>query len=346
MHYDYIIVGCGLAGIAFAEKLRQSNKSFVLFDDCSQQASMVAGGLYNPVMLKRFTLAWKADVQTEIALPYYQELESRLDVKFDYKMPVRRLLHSTEEQNNWFQATDDPVLKHYMSDELIQYDGSAFDCNHGLGEVYHSGRIDTLKLINKYRKALRAEGRLIDKSFKYEKIEIAGANIKYMEISCHRVVFCDGFGLKRNPYFKSLPLNGTKGELLKIQCPDLKIDYILKSSVFLIPLEGDLYLAGSTYNRYDKTNVPSEKGRDELCRRLNKLLNCDYTIVDHLAGVRPTVSDRRPILGTHNKYKGLCVLNGLGSRGVLIAPFAAGILFDHLENETPLPEEIDISRFS
>ncbi|MBT8254227.1 MAG: FAD-dependent oxidoreductase, partial [Bacteroidia bacterium] len=101
-----------------------------------------------------------------------------------------------------------------------------------------------------------------------------------------------------------------------------------------------------TYNRYDKTNEPSEKGRHELSRRLNKLLNCDYNIVDHLAGVRPTVSDRGPLLGSHNKYKNLCVLNGLGSRGVLIAPFAAGILFDHLENETPLPEEIDISRFS
>lgn len=55
MEVDYIIVGCGLAGIAFCEQLRQNNKSFVVFDNSSQHSSTVAAGLYNPVILKRFT---------------------------------------------------------------------------------------------------------------------------------------------------------------------------------------------------------------------------------------------------------------------------------------------------
>jgi glycine oxidase len=57
---DYIIVGCGLAGVSFCEELRAHGKSFVVFDDQSQQSSIVAAGLYNPVILKRFTAVWKA----------------------------------------------------------------------------------------------------------------------------------------------------------------------------------------------------------------------------------------------------------------------------------------------
>jgi glycine oxidase len=60
---DTIIVGLGLAGLAYAEHLINSGKSFVVFSDRSQQASMVAGGLYNPVILKRFTGAWNGAAQ-------------------------------------------------------------------------------------------------------------------------------------------------------------------------------------------------------------------------------------------------------------------------------------------
>ena len=42
---DTIIVGLGLAGLAYAEHLLARGKSFVVFSDRSQQASMVAGGL-------------------------------------------------------------------------------------------------------------------------------------------------------------------------------------------------------------------------------------------------------------------------------------------------------------
>ena len=52
---DYIIVGNGLAGISFAEIALNANKSILVFDDNSQPSSRIAGGLYNPVVLKRFS---------------------------------------------------------------------------------------------------------------------------------------------------------------------------------------------------------------------------------------------------------------------------------------------------
>lgn len=49
---DYLIVGAGLAGIGLAHTLRSKGRSFVVIDDGSQKSSSVAGGMYNPVILK------------------------------------------------------------------------------------------------------------------------------------------------------------------------------------------------------------------------------------------------------------------------------------------------------
>ena len=117
---DYIVVGSGLAGILFCEVLKQHDKSFVVFDNSSQHSSAVAGGLYNPVILKRFTQVWKAKEQLDLGLPIYHQLEQSLNVKLDYKIPIYRLLASVEEQNNWFEACDKPNLTEFLSTEIVQ----------------------------------------------------------------------------------------------------------------------------------------------------------------------------------------------------------------------------------
>ena len=75
---DYIIVGNGLAGISFAEIAIQQGKSIYVFDNDSQPSSRVAGGLYNPVVLKRFSEVWKAKEQIDFAFPLYHAIQTRL----------------------------------------------------------------------------------------------------------------------------------------------------------------------------------------------------------------------------------------------------------------------------
>ena len=41
----------------------------------------------------------------------------------------------------------------------------------------------------------------------------------------------------------------------------------------------------------------------------------------------------------------MAILNGLGTRGVMIAPVAAKELYNHLENNAKLDSEIAIARF-
>ena len=147
-----------------------------------------------------------------------------------------------------------------------------------------------------------------------------------------------------NPYFNDLPLDGTKGELLIIKAPDLKLDVVIKSSVFILPFGKDLYKIGATYDWSDKTNTPTEAGKQELLEKLSELISCDFEIVNHFAGVRPTVKDRRPLVGTHPIHSQLHVLNGLGTRGVMLGPYLANQLFQLIEENIPLEKEIDIIR--
>ena len=151
--------------------------------------------------------------------------------------------------------------------------------------------------------------------------------------------------MHKNPYFKDLPLLPTKGELLTIHAPDLKIDYVLKGPVFLIPLQQDTYLVGATYGRGDTSHDITDIARSELVEKLKTLINCSFEVINHVAGIRPTVKDRRPLVGRHSAHKHLYVLNGLGTRGVMIGPYVAGQLFEFMEHNTPLEKEIDIRRF-
>lgn len=140
-------------------------------------------------------------------------------------------------------------------------------------------------------------------------------------------------------------MEGTKGELLVIHAPKLKSDVILKSSIFVIPTERDSYLVGSTYAWDDYSNTPTKEAKQELVNKLSSLINCHYDVVEHRAGIRPTVVDRRPLVGQHPLYNNLFVLNGLGSRGVLMAPSMAKHLIDYAEEGITLPKEIDVKRF-
>lgn len=343
---DYIVVGLGLAGISFCEQLEKHKKSFLVIDDDSQQASIVAGGLYNPVILKRFTMAWKARQQMELAIPFYEALSHKLNIKLDHKLPVLRRFASIEEQNLWFEAADKKDLDYFLSTKIIENQNPGIEASYGFGQVKYTGRVATKTLIEQYKKYLEAEQTILKEQFDFSEFVFLKDGVGYNELKAKHIVFAEGYGLKANPFFSYLPLNGTKGELLTIKAPGLKENSVIKSSVFIIPLGDDLYRVGATYKWKDKTNLPTEQSKMELLEKLNTFLKCDYEVVSHVAGVRPTVADRRPLVGKHPRFDHTYVLNGFGSRGVLIAPYASKNLYHYIEDDDTLDQEMDISRFT
>lgn len=342
---DYIVVGLGLAGLAFTRELAKHNRSFIVFEDDSQQSSKVAGGMYNPVILKRFTPVWDAEQQLKIALPFYKELEKLLNSTYDISIAIGRLLTSIEEQNNWFATSDHPVLSNYMIPEISHKTYQGVDSPFGWGKLQHTGRIKAKELLNDYKVYLDEKNCLVEERFDYEQIGFKGDKVSYKNLEAKKIVFCEGYGIKQNPFFNKLPLNEAKGELLTVEAPDLNIDFVLKSGVFLLPLENQHFLVGATFNWKDKTNEPTNEGKQELLEKLDKIITVPYKVIDHVAGIRPTVIDRRPLVGVHQEHQNLALLNGLGTRGVMIAPTAAKELYSHLENGAELRKEINLNRF-
>lgn len=342
---DFIIVGAGLAGISFAETAFANGKSFMVISDDSQNSSRVAGGLYNPVIVKRLSLVQDSAVHLEYMFPFYRNIEARLNTTFVHPVPLLRKFASVEEQNNWYQAADKPALEPFLSTELQPQQSDFLPSPFGLGKVNKTGYVDTNTLLTSYHDFLRSMVSVIYETFDYSALVIGDDTVSYKGIEAKHIIFAEGYGIHANPFFNYLPLNGTKGELLVIKAPELKLNVAVNAGVFILPVGHDLYRVGATYEWTDKTSLPTGAGRKELVEKLEELITCKYEIVDHLAGIRPTVKDRKALIGTHHEYKNVHLLNGLGTRGVILGPAMAKELYDSIVNGNPVKREINLNRF-
>ena len=342
---DYLIIGAGLAGVSFAETAFLNNKRFYVIDSSINSSSMVAAGLYNPVVLKRFTPVWEAEKQLALLEDFYSTIEAKLQKQFDHKKPLLRRFFSIEEQNNWFLASDKCGLAPFLSTTLRMDKFTGIDSPYDFGEVKSAGYVDVALLLKSYRSFLEDAGVYSVGSFDHSALIVRNHQIEYRQFKARHIIFAEGFGMHRNPFFNNLPLDGVKGELLIIKAPHLDLEVMVNTSIFILPMGNELFKVGATYNWTDKTDTPTEEGRQELIDRIKEVLSCDFEVIAHSAGVRPTVKDRKPLVGTHPELRNVHILNGLGTRGVMLGPSMAKALYDSIEKGIALPWEINISRF-
>ena len=75
-------------------------------------------------------------------------------------------------------------------------------------------------------------------------------------------------------------------------------------------------------------------------------LKLPFTIVDHLAALRPAVAvERRPFVGLHPFINQVGILNGMGTKGCSLAPYFAEQLALNITRQKPIDPLADISRF-
>jgi len=345
MRIDYLVVGFGLAGMAFVAELEKAGKSFMVIDDNPDLNSRVVGGMYNPIILKRFTPAWHAHEMWQTALSFYKELEKKFDKKYISPFEIRRILQSVEEQNNWVVASDKSIMSEYMLPNIVYENIDGLKAPFGFGILKNVGRVAGEVLLSDYKAYLMDNNLFLNQKFDYELLKIDTEKLNYQDIETDQVVFSEGAFLHQNPFFNYLPMQEAKGEMLVIEVPDLTIDFTIKSSVFMVPFGNNIFVVGATYNWEDKSFDPSLAAKNELEEKLQSFLKLPYKILDYKVGLRPTIKDRRPLLGKHPKYRNLAILNGLGTRGVIIAPAIAKELIEHLENDSPIHSKMDINRY-
>jgi len=82
-YVDYIVVGGGISGSVLSYTLMKYGASVHVFDlPKENQSSVVASGLWNPVVLKRMKKVWKADEMMETLQRVYPAMENWTGKKF------------------------------------------------------------------------------------------------------------------------------------------------------------------------------------------------------------------------------------------------------------------------
>jgi glycine/D-amino acid oxidase-like deaminating enzyme len=219
--------------------------------------------------------------------------------------------------------------------------------NNSLGGlvVKNAGYVNLVSMLDTWKSYLISQNRYLKAEIDINAIEV-GETIKNDDFECNKLVFCEGYKGKYNPFFSYLPFQFSKGEVLEIAVKNISANYIINGGVFILPLKNGNLKVGSTYFWDDETELPTKRGLDELTEKLDKMLLSKYEITQHRAGIRPTVNDRKPFLGFHPKHKNIAIFNGLGTKGVMLAPFFANHFCEHIENSTNLLKEVDIQRYA
>ena len=120
----------------------------------------------------------------------------------------------------------------------------------------------------------------------------------------------------------------------------------IKKKHFLFPLKDGLYYYGGTYDRDAQGEAVDQEAVRQLKEGLREIYKDHFEIVEVKVGFRPTVKDRRPILGRHATEENYYIFNGLGARGILNGSYFSAQLYHFIEDGKALNDEVSLERFS
>ena len=380
--YDFLIIGQGIAGSVLAFQLLKAGKKVFIIDKAapglfikatqkitdSEKNNLllkysdylypklkkllgddfrpkVIGGLITPVTGKRFAKTWLADTLLPYSAQFYNSLEKEINASFYKPVPIVRIFADNRQANDWDVRLADPLYKDLV-DSDYSFNNEQIHYPHGYTVFKQGAVIDGSKMLYAFHKYFKEKKCIRNSDVAAEQIEINENHIEAAGIHARAIIFCEGWHAVRNPLFKWLPFMPAKGELLIIKSPGLNLKEVINRGIFIRPLSNDLYLTGSTYSWDDISLTPTKKARDEISSKLKTLIRTDFNIVEQLAGIRPTVKGRRPFVGQHPGHENVYIFNGLGTKGLLLSPYFAQQLCQHLLESKALNSEIDIKRFS
>lgn len=344
---DFLIVGRGLAASVIMHRFAGAGISFkTIGKEDMSLSSQVAGGMWNPVVFKRMTLSWMAETLVPELLEFYKECERQSGKKILYQRNIAKPFGEEQEKSLWKKKAVNELAGFLDPDSIATEEDDLTQCRiaHGCGTVLHSGFVD-MQVFLKASTDLFSEN-ITDEVFDHSLLEIGENFVRYNNLEARNIVFCEGYLVKNNPYFNWIPLKPAKGETLSIKAPDLALfNTIFNRDGFVLRMPNETFKVGATYEWKDLSDEATETALNALKQKLSKMIRCGYEIIKHEAGIRPSSSDRRPIIGQHPEFKNLYIFNGLGTKGVMLAPyFSKKFVFFYLQKQI-LEREVNVERF-
>ena len=344
---DFLIAGQGLAGSLLSWFLLQRGFTCIVVDpEIESTSSRVAAGLIHPIAGRRLLKSWRAETFIPFAHQTYKSLEQKLCLQFFYDYPVLEVFNSLRNQNDWLTINDDPYCKEYLGKTFSSSQiNPIINAPFGGQYLIKGGWLNTIQFLDAYKSSLIENDQFLNDTITSDEIVLIDRKVRWKNIEANTFISCSGYLAKVDKYFGYLPFNPAKGELLTIKSNDIPNDFVINHALKIIPKGDNTFLCGATYSWDALNTIPTELGKEKLKTAINKSINCDYEIIEHKAGVRPSTKDRRPFLGRHPKYSQLALFNGLGTKGVMMGPWLANKMAAYLTNDILLEEEYSIDRF-
>ena len=317
------IHGCGLAGVFLGWRLWQRGISFQHVGAREVGASWAAAGLVNPVTGKGMNVSWRLAEFLEEMKEFYLDAGAMLGRHYFREEPVLRIFAGEKEKAK-FRAKQDELEPWIGGVYPVLTDVKGGDA--GGVEWLGGGWVNVRRFVNDSLAFFAEEG-----------MGRPGPEVE---------VYCEGAKGLQKGCFSYLPQRLAKGEILEVEVPEWGEQRILNRRGWSIPIGGERYRVGATYEWDDLTNEPSEKGQLKLESLVREFTDRPFSIKNHVAGIRPIVRNSEPVIGAHPDEKGKFVFNGLGSKGCLYGPKVAQELVLHLLDGQALDPALDVAALS
>jgi glycine/D-amino acid oxidase-like deaminating enzyme len=214
------------------------------------------------------------------------------------------------------------------------------------GCVNKSGRLDIQKLIFAFSGFLGQHNLTRNEKVDYEKLILQPDSVTYDNVTAKKIIFCEGSAASQNPFFENLKFKHSKGEVLELKIPEMNQQEIISGEVFMMPIGNDRYKVGATYSWDDLNCETTESARMELLDKLHNISSTHFEVINQKAGIRPTMHDRKPVIGLLPDNPQIGIFNGLGSKGVLLGPYFAKQFANFLIGDsTYIHPEANIKRY-
>lgn len=345
MNADFLIVGQGTAGTVLSYTLLQAGHSVLVIDEPKlNSSSRVAAGVINPVSGRRFTVAWLYDEIYPIARDTYRRMEQLLNIPVFVERDIYTVLPSEQLRTAFMERTQGlAYMEEPTPERVARYDRWL---DQPLGAAIVKGATAMLSnLLPAWRAYLKEKNSLIETTLDVSRLIINDNGVQYGDISARYLIFCEGAAAATNSWFGNIPFLLNKGEVLHVHIPGFSTPDIIKRSVTLVPQGAETYWVGATFAWNYPDEGPTAEKRAFLESGLQQLLKVPYEVIGHVAAVRPSGTDRRPMMGMHPGYPSIGIFNGLGTKGTSLAPAMAAQLVAHILEDAPLWPDTDIKRF-
>jgi len=340
-----LLIGQGLAGTILGWELLRRGWQVHLIDHHHQgSSSLVAGGLWNPISFRTHGLTWRATELLEAMENCYPALARELGQPIYQPLPLLRVLSSAEEANRWDERMTDPALRPFLADSAVPPQG--IHAPFGVGEVKHAGWVDVPALLTGMRDLWLEAGILAQENFDESALQTGADGVHYRGLRADVAIWCSGWQVAGSRAFSWLPVVPNKGEILTFRTTRFSSESILNFGQFILPLGGGRYRAGATWKLGAADDRPTEQARQYLLGRLQQVMMSEEPeVIGQASGFRPTVPDRRPLMGSHPHQPRWHSFNGFGSRGVMLVPAMAVHYADVLEEKASLHPEVNLERY-